>query len=63
MESEIAALKDRLAQMEKQAAEISAQKDAEINRLKGTYEDLVKDLKGEAVLIPMDIKDVLKELR
>ncbi len=47
VESEIAALKDRLAQMEKQAAEISAQKDAEINRLKGTYEDLVKDLKGE----------------
>ncbi len=46
-ESEIAALKDRLAQMEKQAADISAQKDAEINRLKGTYEDLVKDLKGE----------------
>jgi chemotaxis protein MotB len=47
VESEIAALKDRQAQMEKQAAEISAQKDAEINRLKGTYEDLVKDLKGE----------------
>ena len=47
VESEIADLKDRLAQMEKQAAEISAQKDAEINRLKGTYEDLVKDLKGE----------------
>ena len=47
VESEIAALKDRLAQMEKQAAEISTQKDAEINRLKGTYEDLVKDLKGE----------------
>ncbi|MCI0528737.1 MAG: OmpA family protein [Nitrospira sp.] len=46
-EAEIAALKDRLAQMEKQAADISAQKDAEINRLKGTYEDLVKDLKGE----------------
>ena len=47
VETEIAVLKDRLAQMEKQAAEISAQKDAEINRLKGTYEDLVKDLKGE----------------
>jgi chemotaxis protein MotB len=46
-EFEIAALKERLAQMEKQAAEITAQKDAEINRLKGTYEDLVKDLKGE----------------
>lgn len=46
-ESEIATLKDRVAQMERQAAEISAQKDAEINRLKGTYEDLVKDLKGE----------------
>lgn len=47
VEAEIAALKDRLAQMEKQAAEISVQKDAEINRLKGTYEDLVKDLKDE----------------
>jgi chemotaxis protein MotB len=46
-EAEIAVLKDRLAQMERQAAEISTQKDAEINRLKGTYEDLVKDLKGE----------------
>ncbi len=46
-ESDIVAFKDRLAQMERQATEISAQKDAEINRLKGTYEDLVKDLKGE----------------
>ena len=30
-----------------QAAEISTEKDAEIQRLKGTYESLVKDLKGE----------------
>jgi chemotaxis protein MotB len=45
--AEVATLKNQLAQMEKQAADIAAQKDAEINRLKGTYEDLVKDLKGE----------------
>ena len=47
MGSEIVTLKNQLAQMEKQAAEIAAQKDAEINRPKGTYENLVKDLKGE----------------
>jgi chemotaxis protein MotB len=46
-ETEIASLNDRLAQMQKQAAEIATQKDEEINRLKGTYESLVKDLKGE----------------
>jgi chemotaxis protein MotB len=46
-ESETKTLNDRLTQMEKQATETSAQKDAEINRLKGTYEDLVKDLKSE----------------
>ena len=46
-ETEIASLNDRLAQMQKQAAEISTEKDAEIQRLKGTYESLVKDLKGE----------------
>ncbi|MBI3610905.1 MAG: OmpA family protein [Nitrospirae bacterium] len=46
-ETEIASLNDRLAQMQRQAAEIAAQKDEEINRLKGTYENLVKDLKGE----------------
>lgn len=36
-----------LADAERQAAAVSAQKDEEINRLKGTYDSLVKDLKGE----------------
>lgn len=35
------------ADAEKRAAEVSTQKDEEINRLKGTYDNLVKDLKGE----------------
>jgi chemotaxis protein MotB len=46
-ETEIASMNDRLAQLQKQAAELATQKDEEINRLKGTYESLVKDLKGE----------------
>lgn len=46
-ETEIASMNDRLAQLQKQAAETVTQKDEEINRLKGTYENLVKDLKGE----------------
>jgi len=54
LESQTAALNDRLAETEKQATEVTAraaeaaaQKDAEINRLKGTYDNLVKDLQGE----------------
>ena len=47
LERDVAALNDRLAEAEKRAAEASAQKDAEINRLKGTYDSLVKDLKSE----------------
>ena len=54
LESQTAALNDRLAETEKKAAEATAraaeataQKDAEINRLKGTYDNLVKDLQGE----------------
>jgi chemotaxis protein MotB len=46
-ETDIASLNDRLARMQKEAAEAVTQKDEEINRLKGTYESLVKDLKGE----------------
>ena len=46
-ETEIASLNNRLAQLQQQTADIGAQKDAEIQRLKGTYENLVKDLKGE----------------
>src|SRR2546421_12790153 len=54
LESQTAALNDRLAETEKKAAEATAraaeanaQKDAGINRLKGTYDNLVKDLQGE----------------
>lgn len=47
LESQIASLNDRLAETEKRAAEATAQKDAEINRLKGTYDNLVKDLQSE----------------
>lgn len=44
---EIASLSDQMNEMERQTAETSAQKDEEIQRLKGTYESLVSDLKGE----------------
>ena len=44
---DVAALNERLSQTEKQTEEIKAQKDEEINRLKGTYDSLMKDLKGE----------------
>ncbi|PYM67024.1 MAG: chemotaxis protein MotB [Candidatus Rokuibacteriota bacterium] len=47
LERDVAALNDRLSDAEKRAAEATAQKDAEINRLKGTYDSLVKDLKSE----------------
>jgi len=46
-ETQIASLNDKLAQSQKESAEMAAQKDAEIQHLKGTYESLVKDLKGE----------------
>jgi len=46
-ETEIASLNDKLAQQQREAAEIASQKDAEIQKLKGTYESLVQDLKGE----------------
>ena len=45
-DAEIAALNDRLAQLGEETEKLSAEKDEEIQRLKGTYEDLVKDLKG-----------------
>src|SRR2546426_5570325 len=47
LERDTAALNDRLSEAEKRAAEATAQKDAEIDRLKGTYDSLVKDLKTE----------------
>ncbi|MBI3594268.1 MAG: OmpA family protein [Nitrospirae bacterium] len=47
LEHDLTSLNDRLSVTEKQTAEIKAQKDEEINRLKGTYDNLVKDLKGE----------------
>jgi len=46
-ETEIASLNEKLTQQQQQSAAIAAQKDAEIQQLKGTYESLVKDLKGE----------------
>jgi chemotaxis protein MotB len=46
-ETEIASLNDKLAQQQQQSAEVASQKDAEIQKLKGTYESLVQDLKGE----------------
>ncbi len=46
-EAEVRSLNERLPLLEQQAAALSAQKDEEIRRLKGTYDDLVTDLKGE----------------
>ena len=46
-EADLKALNERLAQLEQQTAEVSAQKDEEIRRLRGTYDDLVKDLQTE----------------
>jgi chemotaxis protein MotB len=47
LERQIAEMNLRLTDTEKRAAEATAQKDAEIARLKGTYDNLVKDLQGE----------------
>jgi len=47
LERQIAEMNDRLAETEKRAAETTSQKDAEIARLRGTYDSLVKDLQGE----------------
>lgn len=47
LERQIAALNDRVAETERRAAAATAEKDAEISRLKGTYDSLVKDLQGE----------------
>jgi chemotaxis protein MotB len=46
-DAEVGRLNERLPQLEQQAAAVSAEKDDEIRRLKGTYDNLVKDLKGE----------------
>lgn len=46
-QDELAALNARVAEMERRTAEISAQKDEEIQRLKGTYDNLVHDLQSE----------------
>lgn len=46
-DTDVRSLNERLPLLEQQAAALSAQKDEEIRRLKGTYDDLVTDLKGE----------------
>ncbi|MBI1819287.1 MAG: OmpA family protein, partial [Nitrospirae bacterium] len=47
LDREMAELTDKIAQMARQTEAIKKEKDDEINRLKGTYDNLVKDLKGE----------------
>jgi chemotaxis protein MotB len=47
LDRDLGALNERLTQLEQQTAEVSAQKDEEMRRLKGTYDDLVKDLQSE----------------
>ena len=47
LDHDVILLNDRLANAEKEAADIKAQKEQEISRLKGTYDSLVNDLKGE----------------
>ncbi len=66
---ELAALVDRLAETEKRsaetekrAAEMGSQKDTEINRLRGTYDDLVKDLKGEIAKGEIKVKQFRDKL-
>lgn len=46
-ERQLVALNEQLAELEKRAMTTATQKDDEINRLKGTYDSLVRDLKGE----------------
>lgn len=62
MEKRAAEMEQRAAEMEKRAAELSAQKDAEINRLRGTYDNLVKDLKGEIAKGEIKVKQFQDKL-
>jgi chemotaxis protein MotB len=47
LDREMAELTEKIAQMGLQTEAIKKEKDEEINRLKGTYDNLVRDLKGE----------------
>lgn len=47
LERQVSELTQRLADLEKRTAALTTEKDEEINRLKGTYDNLVKDLQGE----------------
>lgn len=62
LESRLAGLNDRLSDAEKQAAELAAQKEEEIRRLRGTYDSLVKDLEGEIVKGQIKVRQIQDRL-
>jgi chemotaxis protein MotB len=47
LQGQISSLNERIAATEKRMEEVTAQKDEEIGRLRGTYDSLVKNLEGE----------------
>jgi chemotaxis protein MotB len=62
LEQQIAALGERLAHTEQSATELAKQKDEEIKRLRGTYDNLIKDLKGEIEKGEIKVKQVRDKL-
>lgn len=69
LERQLAGLNERLADTERQAADLAAQKeriaaekDAEIRRLKGTYDSLVKDLESEIQKGEIKVKQIQDRL-
>jgi chemotaxis protein MotB len=62
LQAQIAALGDRLTDTEKRADELAKEKDEEIKRLRGTYDNLIQDLKGEIEKGEIKVKQVRDKL-
>jgi chemotaxis protein MotB len=62
LQRQIADLGDRLSDTEQRATQLAAQKDAEIKRLRGTYDNLIQDLKGEIEKGEIKVKQVRDKL-
>jgi chemotaxis protein MotB len=62
LQRQIAALGDRLTDTEKRAVEVAKEKDEEIKRLRGTYDNLIQDLKGEIEKGEIKVKQVRDKL-